>query len=223
MKIRINKFVAQATGLSRRSSDKLIEQNKIFINGRSAQPGDQVDNKDKVEHDGKTLSLTEQTTLIMLNKPAGYVSSRAGQGSHTIYNLLPKELHKLKTVGRLDKASTGLILLTDDGQLANRLTHPSYSKTKLYNVILDKDIAQKDFQIITGNGVKLFDGLSKLGLKELTNKKSWQVSMSEGRNRQIRRTFSGLGYTVIGLHRVQFGEYSLHNLSTGKYKEIAPL
>jgi len=223
MKTRINKFVAQATGLSRRASDKLIEQNKVFINGQSASAGDQVNDIDKVELDGKTLRLVTETTLIMLNKPAGYVSSRAGQGSHTIYDLLPKELHRLKTVGRLDKDSTGLILLTDDGQLANNLTHPSFAKTKLYNVVLNKELDLASTKLISENGVSLSDGKSRLGLKALNNGKSWQVSMSEGRNRQIRRTFSSLGYEVVKLHRIQFGSYSLNDLKEGKFKVIKPI
>jgi 23S rRNA pseudouridine2605 synthase len=136
---------------------------------------------------------------------------------------LPKELHRLKTVGRLDKDSTGLILLTDDGQLANNLTHPSFAKTKLYNVVLNKELDLASTKLISENGVSLSDGKSRLGLKALNNGKSWQVSMSEGRNRQIRRTFSSLGYEVVKLHRIQFGSYSLNDLKEGKFKVIKPI
>ena len=116
-----------------------------------------------------------------------------------------------------------MILLTDDGQLANNLTHPSFAKTKLYNVVLNKELDLASTKLISENGVSLSDGKSRLGLKALNNGKSWQVSMSEGRNRQIRRTFSSLGYEVVKLHRIQFGSYSLNDLKEGKFKVIKPI
>jgi 23S rRNA pseudouridine2605 synthase len=211
--MRINKFVAQATGLSRRAADQAIVAGKVVIDSRTAIPGDEVSEAMTIELDGKILALPAKTLTIMLNKPTGYVSSRQGQGSRTVYDLLPPEYHSLKPVGRLDKDSSGLLLLTNDGDLANKLTHPRYAKTKIYEVELDKPLTPTDRQQIE-QGVVLDDGLSRLGLEPQEN--GWQVTMTEGRNRQIRRTFAVRGYTVTQLHRTAFGEYTLNHLKPGK-------
>lgn len=216
--MRINVFVAQATGMSRRAADKFITDNRVKLNDHPATPGDQVSGTDTVTLDGKPLAAPTSHATIMLNKPAGYVVSRDGQGSQTVYDLLPPEYHRLKPVGRLDKDSSGLLLLTDDGQLANELTHPSHVKTKIYEITLDKPLTKSDIQQIE-QGVKLSDGPSKLQIKDL-NGKSFTVVMHEGRNRQIRRTFAALGYTVVNLHRSAFGPYSLGALLGGKYQPI---
>lgn len=214
--MRINLFVASATGLSRRVADEAVANGQVTINGHLARPGDQVNTDDKVAHNGKLLSLPTQTQIILLNKPVGYVSSRDGQGSNTIYILLPKELHHLKPAGRLDKDSSGLLLLTNDGQLAHQLTHPSFNKTKVYDIQLDKPLKDEDKQTIE-QGVNLDDGVSRLQLQG--RGKNWQVSMNEGRNRQIRRTFAALDYQVVKLHRTQFGDYHIGNLRTGSYTD----
>ncbi|MBI1856715.1 rRNA pseudouridine synthase [Candidatus Saccharibacteria bacterium] len=170
-----------------------------------------------VLHKSSTPNVKYQT--ILLNKPVGYVCSRNSQGNQTIYNLLPANLHHLKPVGRLDKNSSGLLLLTNDGQLAYELTHPKFEKIKKYKIALNKDLGQADFQKITQQGVLLEDGLSTLALDLINNqRKEWKVIMQEGRNRQIRRTFEHLGYRVIKLHRTHFGPYKLGLLSSGNYQ-----
>lgn len=158
----------------------------------------------------------------MLNKPVGYIVSRNGQGAKTIYQLLPDEYFKLKPIGRLDKDSSGLLLLSDDGQLAQSLTHPKYQKIKLYQVKLNQDLMPLHQQMISEYGIKLEDGISKLQLSKIieNNQKYWLVTMSEGRNRQIRRTFESLNYKIISLHRIKFGQYDLLNLPVGKFKQI---
>src|SRR5690348_2303384 len=123
--MRLNKYIALATGLSRRAADAAIAANRVTVNGHAPEMGQQVTDTDTVALDTKPLKPVVDTTTVMLNKPTGYVSSRAGQGSRTVYDLLPPKLHTLKTVGRLDKESSGLLLLTNDGNLANQLTHPS--------------------------------------------------------------------------------------------------
>jgi 23S rRNA pseudouridine2605 synthase len=218
--MRINKFIARATGLSRRAADSIIAEGKVSVNHRQAGPGDTVSETDVVTLDKQRLTVPSETTTIMLNKPAGYVCSRNGQGSQTIYNLLPPELHHLKPVGRLDKDSSGLLLLTDDGDLANQLTHPRYAKTKIYEVTLDKPLTASDEHRVT-KGVALDDGPSKLVLAKLDEAaRRWQVTMQEGRNRQIRRTFEALGYTVRRLHRIRFGDYHLDALGAGDCQTI---
>lgn len=216
--MRINKFVAQATGMSRRAADQVINEGRIIINGQPADAGRQVNPGDLVTLDDKLLEQPSSVTTIMLNKPAGYVCSRNGQGSKTVYDLLPDQHKALKPVGRLDKNSSGLLLLTSDGDLANRLTHPSYAKTKIYEITISKALEPLHQQMISDHGITLEDGPSRLGLSKLDDAgKHWQVAMSEGRNRQIRRTFAALGYEVIGLHRTNFGSYSLAGLASGQW------
>jgi 23S rRNA pseudouridine2605 synthase len=220
--MRLNKYIAQHTAFSRRAADDLISEKRVTINGRVAGQGETVNETDTVSVDGRPIGTAPvQTTTVMMNKPAGFVCSRAGQGSRTIYELLPVELRHLNSVGRLDKASSGLLLLSNDGELANRLTHPSFGKVKIYEVTLDKALTPLHQQMISDYGVGLADGPSKLQLEKLDNaSKHFRVSMREGRNRQIRRTFDALGYTVKTLHRISFGDYNLGELQPGKY-EIA--
>lgn len=218
--MRLNKYIAACTGMSRRAADTAIAWGRVQVNNQPPSPGQQVLDGDQVLLDGKALAPKEQTTTIMLNKPVGYICSRNGQGSQTIYELLPKELHHLKPVGRLDKESSGLLLLTDDGYLAHKLTHPSYQKEKIYEIELYIPLKPADKQAIE-RGVKLEDGVSKLALRG--SEKTWTVTMHEGRNRQIRRTFAATDYTVAKLHRTRFGDYLLDDLAPGKWQAVQAL
>ena len=129
-----------------------------------------------------------------------------------MYELLPEKYKVLKTVGRLDKDSSGLILFTNDGDFAYKMTHPKFTKTKVYIVELDHDLAPLHQQMISDFGVQLPDGVSKLSLVHLDEnngaRRRFEVTMHEGRNRQIRRTFGSLGYVVKRLHRINFGKYT---------------
>jgi 23S rRNA pseudouridine2605 synthase len=220
--MRLNKYIAQSTGLSRRAADEAIAQNRVTVNGVLPSPGLQVGDTDTVTLDSAAITPAVNTITIMLNKPVGYVVSREGQGSRTVYDLLPADLQSLKPVGRLDKDSSGLLLLTSDGQLAHQLTHPSFMKTKVYEVSLDKPLQPLHHQMITDHGITLDDGVSKLVLERLHDGDDahWLVTMHEGRNRQIRRTFDSLGYGVTRLHRTKFGEYNLDILKNGEYKNL---
>ncbi|MCA9339163.1 rRNA pseudouridine synthase [Candidatus Saccharibacteria bacterium] len=221
-KIRLNKHLALQLGISRREADELINAGDVLVNGSFASLGERVSNEDKITVKGKQISGSRTLQYIALNKPVGYVCSRKRQGdTPTIYELLPQELHHLKPVGRLDKDSSGLLLLTNDGDFAHKMTHPSFHKTKTYEITLDNDLAPLHQQMIDDHGVELEDGISQLNLSRLSekNRKEWQVSMHEGRNRQIRRTFEALGYNVKKLHRITFGVYSFakEQLDTGQH------
>ncbi|MEO6513597.1 MAG: pseudouridine synthase [Candidatus Saccharimonadales bacterium] len=209
--MRINKFVASATGMSRRAADTAIAEGRVLLNGIVPSSGHDVKDGERVTLDNRPITPAVKTITIMMNKPVGYVVSRNGQGSRTIYSLLPLQYHKLKPVGRLDKESSGLLLLTNDGDLANELTHPSKQKVKVYQISLNLPLQPLHRQMISDHGIKLEDGNSRLQLerREEGNDKDWTVTMREGRNRQIRRTFGSLGYDVLKLHRTQFGEYTL--------------
>ncbi len=215
--MRINKFIASSTSLSRRAADAAVAAGRVQIDGKLAEPGADVTTDNTVTLDSRAITPAVNTITIMLNKPRGYVVSRDGQGSETIYDFLPPEYQQLNPVGRLDKDSSGLLLLTNDGELANQLTHPKYEKTKVYEVVLDKPLQPLHQQMISNIGVQLEDGSSQFLITRLERGNTeYQVTMHEGRNRQIRRTFAALGYTVTRLHRTQFGTYALGNLATGK-------
>ncbi len=220
---RLNKYLAHNAGISRRQADEAIEQGRVHVNGAAASLGTQIEPEDTITLDGTVVSASQAYAYIALHKPVGYVCSRRAQGDNaTIYALLPKELHHLKPVGRLDKDSSGLIVLTDDGDFAHQMTHPRFYKTKVYEISIDKPLAPLHQQMINDYGVHLEDGPSKLQLQKLNDTATqWQVTMHEGRNRQIRRTFDSLGYTVTALHRTHFGAYTLSNLAPGKSKIIS--
>lgn len=220
--LRLNKFLAERIGISRRQADDLIAGGKIQVNGKNAQLGARIDNTCKVCYNNKIIPFETSYIYLAMNKPVGYVCSRRQQGdSPTIYSILPKQYQTLKTVGRLDKDSSGIILLTNDGDFAFQMTHPKFVKEKIYEVTLDRALEPLHQQMIADFGIDLLDGKSKLGLEKLDEaRKSWRVYMSEGRNRQIRRTFAAVGYQVEKLHRIQFGKYQLNNLPAGKFTEI---
>ncbi len=245
--MRLNKFIAHTTGLSRREADSLIESGRIRVNNAAVQLGAQVNHSDVVLYDGKVLAHEAHYQYQLLNKPPQYVCSRKIQGeTPTIYSLLPANLRHLKPVGRLDKDSSGLILLTDDGDFAHRMTHPKFAKTKIYDVTLDHTLEPLHMQIISDYGVALDDGVSQFQVSRvepdrrgksytaIPNKHSpsnasvrshssptYEVRMSEGRNRQIRRTFAALGYTVTRLHRISFGPYRLTDEKPGEFHPVS--
>ena len=256
--IRLNKFLAERLGVSRREADELISAGKVFIDKKSAILGARIDKSSKVCYNKKIIPFETDYSYVAFNKPVGYVCSRRAQGdAPTLYELLPKEYQKLKTVGRLDKDSSGLILLTNDGDFAYQMTHPKFHKEKVYEVTLDRPLEPLHQQMISDYGIMLDDGPSKFlvvkdelavslskGVRSLAKREvapaargdgpagraprktilqaRYIVKISEGRNRQIRRTFAALGYRVTVLHRVQFGKYKLSGLKPGKYVTIKP-
>lgn len=223
MSERLNKYIAFHSGLSRREADDLIASGKVLVNGQPAILGSRVEETDEVKVNGKVVKAKSSHSYLLFHKPIGYVSSRKQQGDNpTLYDLLPKEFHSLKPVGRLDKDSSGLLLLTDDGDFAHTMTHPKFYKVKQYEVSLDHALEPLHQQMISDFGIQLEDGPSKLSLERRSDdRKDWLVIMHEGRNRQIRRTFAALGYEVVGLHRTVFGDYALNDLKPGAHSPFA--
>ena len=226
--LRLNKFLAERLGVSRREADELIVSNKITVDGEIATLGTRIDKTNKVCYNKKIVPFDTEFSYLAFHKPVGYVCSRRAQGAApTIYELLPQKYHKLKSVGRLDKDSSGLILLTNDGDFAFQMTHPKFRKTKVYQVELDKPLEPLHQQMISDFGVMLDDGPSQFKIiVDAPRKRSflaeYTVILTEGRNRQIRRTFAALGYKVTRLHRISFGKYELNDLKPGKYVIIEP-
>ena len=223
--LRLNKFLAERLGISRREADDLIASGKVFVDDKPAVLGARVTPEMQVRLGDEEVAFENSYIYVMMNKPAGYVCSRKRQGkTPTVYELLPEKYQKLKTVGRLDKDSSGLILFTNDGDFAYQMTHPKFVKTKIYHVELNRDLEPLHQQMISDFGVQLEDGVSRLGLTRLreSDRKGFEVEMHEGRNRQIRRTFNALGYEVRALHRVSFGKYNLDGLATKEFRELRP-
>lgn len=219
---RLNKHLALVMGISRRAADNLIASGKVSVNNRIATLGARFFDGDEIKVNNQLIKPTIDYQYILLNKPVGYVCSRKNQDKKpTIYNLLPKTYRHLKPVGRLDSDSSGLILLSNNGDFAYNMTHPKFFKTKIYEIVLDKTLQPLHQQMISDIGLQLKDGLSKLILeKNGDSRKRWTVTMHEGRNRQIRRTFGALGYSVLKLNRTNFGNYSLGDIKPGEYLTV---
>lgn len=219
--VRLNKYLAERLGVSRREADDLIATGKVFVNDKAAILGARIDKNDKVCYNKKTIPFETEYLYLAMHKPVGYVCSRKAQGeTPTLYELLPEEYKKLKTVGRLDKDSSGLILLTNDGDFAFQMTHPKFHKEKIYEVELDRPLKPLHQQMISDYSIMLDDGPSKFAV--IRDNDKYIVKLSEGRNRQIRRTFAALGYKVTKLYRTSFGKYELSGLEPGKYVIIKP-
>ena len=221
--LRLNKFLAERLGISRREADDLIAASKVLVDDKPAVLGTRILPTSRVRLGDEEIAFCHDYKYIMMNKPVGYVCSRKRQGeTPTVYELLPEKYRELKTVGRLDKNSSGLILFTNDGDFAFRMTHPKFAKTKIYHVELNRELEPLHQQEIADFGVQLEDGVSRLGLTRLreTDRFGFEVAMNEGRNRQIRRTFAALGYEVKKLHRISFGRYNLGGLKTGQITEV---
>lgn len=217
--IRLNKFLAARLGVSRREADDLISSGKISVDGKPASIGAKVDNRTKVCYNNKIVPFDTEYLYLAFHKPVGYVCSRRAQGqAPTLYDLLPSKYRNLKTVGRLDKDSSGIILLTNDGDFAYQMTHPKFHKTKVYEVKLDHPLEPLHQQMISDYGIMLEDGPSQF--KIVRDHQNYIVTLTEGRNRQIRRTFAALGYTVTSLHRTVFGAIGLGNLPEGSFQII---
>lgn len=227
---RLNKFIASSGLCSRRKADEFIENGDVVVNGRIVKElGFQVGSKDKVSVNGKMIK-PQKLEYYRFYKPAGYITTADDEkGRKTIYDLIPDELKNLKPVGRLDKDSTGLIIMTNDGELINQMTHPSIKIPKIYLVSINGKLTVED-------GEKMFNGIKietdsgekktayaevfpiELGQKE----SSLQVTLYQGINRQIRKMFASLGYEVISLKRTQHGTITLEGLKRGQIKLMKP-
>lgn len=227
---RLNKFIASSGICSRRKADELIEAGKVTVNGKFiTELGFQISPKDKVFVEGKLIKPLKNE-YYRFYKPAGYITtSEDEKGRKTIYDVIPPELKKLKPVGRLDKESTGLIIMTTDGELINEMTHPSIKVPKTYLVQINGKLSPEEgekmyngLEIETDTGEKKVAYAQVLPI-ELGNKSSTlQVVLYQGINRQIRKMFAVLGYEVISLKRVQHGTITLEGLKKGQIKPMKP-
>jgi 23S rRNA pseudouridine2605 synthase len=217
--VRINQFVARATGLSRRDADTAITAGRVSIGNRTAVLGETVEAGAAVALDNQPLSPPGTLHYVLMNKPIGYICSRAKQGKEpTIYDLLPASLQKLRIAGRLDADSSGLLVLSDDGDFIQRYSHPSAGKTKVYELELSRRFIAHDGERMAA-GIPLRDGVSFVKVEAASGSRV-TVSMEEGRKRQLRRTFGALGYSVRRLHRIKVGEFQIGALPSGQWEEV---
>lgn len=223
---RLNKYIASSGLCSRRKADELIENGSVSINGKKiTEQGYIVQPKDKVFINGKLIHPVKHE-YYRFYKPAGYITTADDEkGRKTIYDLLPKNLHNLKPVGRLDKDSTGLLILTNDGDLINQLTHPSVKVPKLYRVSINGKITQNDIDTMY-KGIEIEEGktaYAQVDVLEIDSKHTvMEVLLYQGLNRQIRKMFEHLGFEVVTLKRIQHATLTLEGLKRGEFKPIKP-
>ncbi|MCP4580162.1 MAG: rRNA pseudouridine synthase [candidate division Zixibacteria bacterium] len=224
--MRINKYLARSGVASRRHADNLILQGRVKVNGNSIkQLGVQVhDYKDIVEVDGRIVSPEKGTYYIMLNKPPGFlVSTRDPHHKRLVTSLLKGYKGKVFPVGRLDFDSSGLLIFTNDGMLAFRLSHPRYQVNKTYEVKCKGAIEDSKLRLLE-KGVMLEDGITAPAKTRLLSKtkesSTVQITIHEGRKRQVRRMFKNVGHPVTCLKRVSFGNLKLGTLAEGKFMQI---
>ena len=224
--IRLNKYIASSGLCSRRKADELIESGVVFVNGKKVtELGFLVQDKDKVFVDKKLIHPARHE-YYRFYKPAGYITTSDDEkGRKTIYDLLPETLYGLKPVGRLDKDSTGLLILTNDGELINDLTHPSVKVPKVYLVSIDGRIHPHQLDQMAA-GIEIEKGKTAYAdvmVLEADNKHTMmQVTLYQGLNRQIRKMFQHLGFEVKSLKRIQHATISLDGLKRGQFKPIKP-
>ena len=224
--MRINKYIAQSGFCSRRKADEYVLEGRVKVNGTViTMLGYEIRVKDKVTIDDK-LIRADKLEYYKFYKPAGYITTKDDEkGRKTIYDILPKEYHHLNPVGRLDKDSTGLIILTNDGNLAYELTHPSIKVAKTYIVKVDGVLDDKKLQKLT-DGIEIEKG--KIAycdwaiLEQDKNSTLFEIVLYQGLNRQIRKMFEFLGYSVLNLKRIRHANIDLVGLKKGQIKQIKP-
>lgn len=221
--MRINKYLAACGIASRRSCDELIASGKVKVNGKVASTGMDIGESDEVTVNGTPVSI-KKNEYYMLNKPKGYICSVSDdKGRKTVLDLLPEGVGRVYPVGRLDYDSEGLVILTTDGELAQRLTHPSNEVPKTYLVRIEGTITEQDLNPIR-SGVEIEGKLTKKCKAHIveTNKAYTKIhiTITEGRNREIRKMFEAIGKEVVFLKRIKIGDITLRGLDRGQYRKL---
>lgn len=226
--MRINKFIAESGVASRRQADKLIEEGVVKINGKIAKLGDEVEiGHDAVSVNGKLINVVKKYDYYMMNKPKGYVCTvKDDKGRKTVMDLLPKEQKRLFPVGRLDYDTEGLLILTNDGNLTFKLTHPRNEIPKTYVVKTEKPVLDRDL-VALRSGV-VIDGVrtKKCNVKLIESTKEGSklhITITEGRNRQIRKMIEAVNNSVDFLKRIKIGDLTLTGLNRGEIRSLTPL
>src|SRR5215831_11655333 len=220
----LNKFIAHCGVCSRRDAAELVNLGKVKVNNEIiTEPGHKVSGKDDVKVNGKKISLAKNLVYILLNKPKDYITTTDDpQKRKTVLDLI-KIKERIYPVGRLDRNTSGVLLLTNDGELSQKLTHPSHEVKKVYHVTLDRALDKKDFDRVL-KGVDLEDGSASvdvLAYADAKDKTQLGVEIHSGRNRIVRRIFEHLGYDVKNLDRVMFAGLTKKNVDRGKWRFLS--
>jgi 23S rRNA pseudouridine2605 synthase len=221
-KMRLNKFLAQAGIASRREADVLIAAGVVKVNDVViTEMGFKVSPTDKINYGGETIR-SEKKVYLLMNKPKDFITTADDPfGRRTVLQLLGKLKERVYPVGRLDRATTGVLMLTNDGDLTKKLTHPKFGIKKIYNVALDKNVTSNHLQHLC-DGFELEDGFTKADVAAYVgngeNKKQIGIELHSGKNRIIRRMFEHLGYNVVKLDRVYFAGLTKKDLARGQWR-----
>ncbi|MFC2107186.1 pseudouridine synthase [Bacteroidota bacterium] len=224
--IRLNKYIADAGVCSRREADKLIEAGTVTVNGKVVtELGTKVSRKDKVIYGGQLLRR-EKMQYVLLNKPKDFITTTDDpQARKTVMHLVRNACkERIYPVGRLDRNTTGVLLFTNDGEMAKRLTHPKHNTRKLYHVELNKSVTKTDLEKIVA-GIELDDGIIKVDnasyVQDSESKKEIGIQIHSGRNRIVRRIFETLGYEVVKLDRVVFAGLTKKDIPRGRWRHLS--
>jgi 23S rRNA pseudouridine2605 synthase len=217
--MRLNAYLSQAGVASRRNADKLIKAGRVKVNGRTGQMNDQVTEKDIVEVDSRPVR-PQKNRYILLYKPAGVITTTSDPRGRSKVVDLVKIDEKVVPVGRLDQDTTGALLLTNDGQLAYRLTHPKFNFEKTYEVKVKGKVDKKILDLLS-NGVELDDG--KTAPARATKKADGiiELTIHEGRKRQVKRMIKAVGLELVSLHRSGYGSFNLNGLRPGQWRDLS--
>ncbi|MEO6406115.1 MAG: pseudouridine synthase, partial [Ferruginibacter sp.] len=222
----LNKFLAHCGVCSRRDAITIIKEGNVKVNGKPLlEPGYKVQPTDEIIYNGKKLFVTKNLVYILLNKPKDYITTTDDpQGRKTVLQLIQKATtERVYPIGRLDRNTSGVLLLTNDGDLTQKLSHPSYEIKKIYEVKLDKNLAKADFENIL-NGLVLEDGpvlVDSLAYADSKDKSVIGIEIHSGRNRIVRRIFEHLGYDVKGLDRVMYAGLTKKNVERSKWRYLS--
>jgi len=222
--LRLNKFIAHCGICSRREAAELVKNGHILLNGKVfTNPAYEVQEDDVVMYKDKVLRLHSKGIYLLLNKPKNVITTMDDErGRKTVFDLIRSEINaRVYPVGRLDRNTTGLLLLTNDGDLAQRLSHPSHRIKKIYHVTLNKPVTKRDIEQIL-QGVKLEDGIAEVDGVDFANDKKNEIGIEihVGKNRIVRRIFEHLGYEVEKLDRVLYAGLTKKNIPRGKYRHL---
>ncbi len=219
----LNKFIAHAGICSRRDAAEIVRSGKVFVNGTLiTEPGFKVSSKDEIKVNGKQIAVRKNLVYILLNKPKDYITTTDDpQGRKTVLDIIRNATpERVYPIGRLDRNTTGVLLLTNDGELAQKLSHPSYEVKKIYEVTLDRPLLKKDFDHIL-KGITLEDGFiapDVLAYADPKDKRIIGIEIHSGRNRIVRRIFEAVGYDVRNLDRVMYANLTKKNVERGKWR-----
>lgn len=221
--MRLQKYLAGAGVASRRACEQMIKDGKVTVNGRTAVIGDVAEENDVVECNGQVIKPVVDKVYIMLNKPVGVVTTASDErGRKTVMDLIDTD-YRVYPVGRLDINTSGLLLLTNDGDLANKLTHPRFQVDKTYKAIVRGEVTRDELEALK-QGVVLEDGVTapaKVKLVKYEDGNTYiEITIREGRNRQVRRMFEAVSHRVLGLRRIKIGGLTLKNMDKGEYREL---